>query len=284
MSKPSLSVILFCLSAGTALPALASPVYFSTGEADGRMASVSRPATLGRMQIETADDFLLTADTMLTGASFTGLLPDGVSLASVLGVTVNIYRLFPLDSDTTRPSAVPTRAGSPADGTLTSLSSGAGDMTFAASLGGGLDALNSIQPGGIHAAPNQTTGGNGPVSGQVVTFDLTFLTGLSLTADQYFFVPEVDLGTAGSFYWLSAASPVDATGTPFADDLPGWVRDDTLAPDWLRVGKDIVGTGSYNFAFSLTGQTVETGAVPLPASLPLLAGGMAALGLRRRRK
>jgi len=61
-----------------------------------------------------------------------------------------------------------------------------------------------------------------------------------------------------------------------------------LDPDWLRVGTDIVDTinvptaPTFNFTFSLTGNTV-----PLPATLPLFATGIGALGLlgwRRKRK
>jgi hypothetical protein len=51
-----------------------------------------------------------------------------------------------------------------------------------------------------------------------------------------------------------------------------------ILPDWLRVGTDIVGTGTFNGAFTLTG------AVPEPGSLLLLVGaGLAALWSRRER-
>jgi hypothetical protein len=46
-----------------------------------------------------------------------------------------------------------------------------------------------------------------------------------------------------------------------------------LAPDWLRVGTDIVGAGTFNAAFSLTG------VIPEPASLALLGAALAGMGL-----
>src|SRR5262249_38404254 len=49
-------------------------------------------------------------------------------------------------------------------------------------------------------------------------------------------------------------------GTPFpagATDLQSWMRDDpSLAPDWLRIGTDIIGGTTFNASFSLSGETV----------------------------
>jgi len=139
--------------------------------------------------------------------------------------------------------------------------------------------------------PNQATGGNGPVTGQEVQFSLMFNSPFDLPADHYFFVPQVEI-TGGEFFWLSAPKPiVSPPGTQFPPgftDLQGWTRDAMLDPDWLRVGTDIVDTinvptaPTFNFTFSLTGNTV-----PLPATLPLFATGIGALGLlgwRRKRK
>ena len=48
---------------------------------------------------------------------------------------------------------------------------------------------------------------------------------------------------SGDFYWLSAPRPIVPPGTPFPagfTDLQEWIRNEDLAPDWLRVGTDIV--------------------------------------------
>src|SRR5690348_9842251 len=102
-------------------PASADTFQFSTGSPDGLMATASQPASGGQLEIETADDFVLTQETAITGGTFTGLLPANTDVASIGNVVVEIYRLFPADSDTGRTSNVPTRANSPSDVALTSL-------------------------------------------------------------------------------------------------------------------------------------------------------------------
>src|SRR5262249_28239992 len=83
-------------------------------------------------------------------------------------------------------------------------------------------------------------------------------------AGHYFFVPQVglsDSAPAGAdFLWLSAPKPITPPGTPFppgVTDLQSWMRDDPpLAPDWLRIGTDIIGGTTFNASFSLSGHTV----------------------------
>src|SRR5690242_15692672 len=65
-----------------AVPAGATPFSFSTGDPDGKIATLSRPAGSGKMQTETADDFLLTESVVINQATFTGLLPMGAALSS----------------------------------------------------------------------------------------------------------------------------------------------------------------------------------------------------------
>ena len=147
---------------------------------------------------------------------------------------------------------------------------------------GSFVALNSVQPGGIHPIPGQTTGGDGAVTGEEVEFNMTFTTPFALPADHYFFVPQVEVTTAdGEFLWLSAPKPITGGTGPFVGDLQSWTRDAALDPDWLRVGTDIVGAGAFNAAFSLSGS-----AVPEPSTWAMMLLGFAGLGFAgwRRRK
>jgi hypothetical protein len=263
--------------------ASADPFSFSTGGPDGRIALASRPDTGGVLEIESADDFILGFETLLTGGSFTGLLPTGVSLSDVKSVRVEIYRVFPKDSDTTRvdpvtgaTSQVPTRTNSPSDVEFDDRDTASGNLSVSTSvLNANFTASNSIL-NGINPKPNQATGGEGAVSGQEVLFNLNFTTPFDLPADHYFFVPQVEL-SSGNFFWLSAAGPAIFNG-----DLQAWIRNANLDPDWLRAGTDIVGGGAnaprFNESFALTGETV-----PEPATLTLLGTGLLGAVLRRRR-
>jgi len=271
----------------TAMPAAADPFFFSTGNVTNLIATASRPDTGAPFEIESADDFVTTGPTSLTSATFTGLLTGGTTPANVGKVVVEIYRVFPNDSNVGRTSGapffstpeVPTRVNSPSDVELDDRSTSAGNLTVITHVVNPMfTANNSVQPGGIHPLPGpppQTTGGNGSVMGEEVEFDVTFTQPFLLSPDHFFFVPQVQV-TGGDFLWLSGTRPIVAPGTPFPPgftDLQEWTRDEMLAPDWLRVGTDIVGAGTFNAAFSLTG------VVPEPASLSLLGAALAGIGL-----
>jgi hypothetical protein len=277
----------------TALPASADPFFFSTGNVTNLIATATRPESAGKFEIESADDFVLTTPTAISSATFTGLLTGGAMIADIAEVRVEIYRVFPADSNVGRTSGaptfstsqVPTRVNSPSDVEFADrdTSPSPGNLTFTTKDLGASSALNSVQPGGIHPMPDQKTGGNGAISGEEVEFDVNFTTPFDLPADHYFFVPQVEITTAdGEFLWLSGTRPIVFPGTPFPPgftDLQSWTRDMALDPDWLRVGTDIVGAGTFNEAFSLSGATI-----PEPASVALLGVGLVGLGALYRRK
>ncbi len=281
MKAPNMAASAAILGLGLAGagPAGAAPFFFfSTGSPDHLMASASRP-DVGAFEIESADDFILPAATSLTNATFTGLIPAG---STVKDVVVEIYRVFPKNSAVGRTSGppdfstpqVPTRVNSPSDVAFRSRDSLGGELTFTTSvLSSSFTALNSVQPGGIHLA----TGGDGAVTGEEVQFSVDFSKLITLPADHYFFVPQVELNDDNNFLWLSAPKP---TTPPFTPDLQSWTRDKFLEPDWMRIATDIVGAPpAFNAAFSVTG------AVPAdePAGLALLSAGLLSLAILRRR-
>jgi hypothetical protein len=241
--------------------ASAASFSFSTGDPDGRIATLSRPFSPDKTQTETADDFIIVSNTtLISQATFTGLIPSGTPLSSAENVEIEIYHVFPNDSDTNRTLHVPTRANSPGDVEIDDATRDglAGSLSFSVTLvNASFTASNSVVDG-IHAATNQTTFGEGPVTGEEVSINVAFNPPISLTPGHYFFRPEVQL-SRGNFLWLSAPKPIVAPGTPFAPDFQSWIRNDALAPDWLRIGTDIVGAGAFNASFSLSGETDADG-------------------------
>jgi len=243
---------LWIAAAAFAPLAAAQTVFFSTGNPDGKMATLARLPLEGQIETETADDFVLTTPMRITQATFTGLLPTGAPLSSITGVDIELYHVFPADSTNPPSGNVPTRANSPSDVEFAGFDSSEGTLIYtAAVLNSSFSVLNTVVTG-IHKVPNQLTGGEGPATGQEVQFTVTFTPPIILPADHYFFRPEVQL-SSGNFLWLSAPKPIVAPGTPFTGDLQSWIRNDNLDPDWLRVGTDITGQGPFNAAFSLTG-------------------------------
>jgi hypothetical protein len=282
MRKTYLGGTVLSLGALLALPLAASTIYNNLTP-NNQIAIASRPDAPGVLEIEAADDFILGAPSIINSGSFVGLLvPTPGAVPTISGVQVEIYRVFPNDSDTARTPNVPTRANSPSDVEIDSRDSSDGNLSFSNSvLAATFTALNSVQDGGIHPKPLQTTNGNGPLTGQEVQFNVTFTLPFNLPADHYFFIPKVEV-TGGQFYWLSASRPISGAGTtPFTTDLQAWVRDANLDPDWLRVGTDIVGgqtPPTFNAAFALDGA-----ATPEPATVVLVLAGLAFIGARRFR-
>jgi hypothetical protein len=106
--------------------------------------------------------------------------------------------------------------------------------------------------------------GEGSATGDVVEITIGFTPPILLPAAHYFFRPEVQVADA-EFVYLSAPRPIQAPGTPFTGDLQAWIRNSDLAPDWLRIGTDIIGGSpapTFNMTFSLTGETVPQAGTP----------------------
>jgi hypothetical protein len=121
---------LFLSCVGAVAPSYADTFSFSNGNVTSQMAVATRPESPGKFEIEAGDDFLLPTTTQINSATFIGLLPTGSNLNNVSNVVVEIYRVFPADSDVGRTSGpptfstpqVPTRVNSPSDVALTRVS------------------------------------------------------------------------------------------------------------------------------------------------------------------
>lgn len=273
------------------LPALftqtarAVPSFFTTDAPDGAMGMASRPDAGGVKEIEAADDFLLNAQMQINAASFTGLITGNTP--TIGQVDVEIYRVFPQDSDTVRTPNVPTRTNSPSDVAFDQRGTDLGNLSFNTLVLNANFSVNNTVVNGINKSPNQKTGGEGGASGAETEFGITFTIPITLSPGHYFFIPQVQV-TNGQFLWLSSAHPI-VGGTPFSPDLQAWIRNADLDPDWLRVGTDIVGgttPPTFNGTFSLNGQVVV---VPLPAGfwaglVGFVVAISAALHLRNKMK
>ncbi len=265
MRKFALAAVTFSTAVWLATPACAAPFFFSTGNPDGRLGALSRPPSVGELETETADDFILTDTTVIRGATISGLLTSGAAPSDIGNVEVELYHVFPLDSNP--PSGnVPTRVNSPSDVEIGSATrdGSLGMLSFTATLLNSSFSVANTVVNGINKFPNQTTHGEGPATGEEVQIAITFTPPIVLPANHYFFRPEA-LVTGGDFLYLSAPRPIVSPGTPFVGDLQAWIRNSALAPDWLRIGTDIIDGATpptFSMTFSLTGQTVPVTGVP----------------------
>jgi hypothetical protein len=271
MMRAQLSVVAVTVGVFLATVGWADPFSFSTGSPDGRLGALSQPPNLGGLETEAADDFFLTETTSITTATIVGLVPTGTSLANISSVEVEIYHIFPKDSDVGRTSGpplfstagVPTRVNSPGDIEIDTATrdSSLGSLIFQASLlSPSFSVLNTVVAG-INKVPLNVTHGEGPASGEPVQITITFTPPILLPADHYFFRPEV-LVTGGNFLYLSAPRP---TVPPFVGDLQAWIRNSALKPDWLRIGTDIIDGNpapTFNMTFSLKGETIAGAGTP----------------------
>ena len=242
----------------------------STGNPDGKLGALSRRPSPGKLETETADDFVLNQTTVITGATIVGLISPATPLANITNVEVELYHVFPRDSANPDPLAgkVPSRANSPSDVEIDSATrdGSLGTLRFAVRL---LNDNSSVQikvVDGINKKPNSTTHGEGPATGEGVEIAITFTNPILLPAGRYFFRPEVLVTAGGDFLFLSAPKPIVSPGTAIAGDLQAWIRNSNLKPDWLRIGTDIINNTTppptFNMTFSLTGNTVPDAGTP----------------------
>lgn len=239
--------------------ATAQTFSFTPGDPDGKVGALSRPASPGKVETETADDFALQQTTIINKATLKGLLPADTDVTKIKDVEVEIYHVFPLDS---APASghVPSRTNSPSDveiGTATRDGS-AGTLKFSATVE---NASFSVDHTVVNGTNNILTGAPG-VADEEVEITVTFTSPIILPAGNYFFRPEVSV-TGADFLYLSAPRPIAPPGNAFVGDRQAWIRNSNLSPDWLRIGTDIIADGdTFNMAFSLDGERVPNAGTP----------------------
>ena len=268
ISRGGLIGAALALTACLATPLWAEPFFFSTGSPNGLLGSLSRRPSPGKVETETADDFVLPETTVITQATIFGLVPAGTPLENIRDVEVEVSHVFPLDSDVGRTSGppmfstaqVPTRNNSPADVEIDTATRArtAGTLAISASVVNPSFFVANTVVNNI----SLKAGGEGPFTGEEVEITITFTSPIILLPGHYFFRPEALL-TSGDFLYLSGQRPL--VPAPFSPDLQAWIRNSNLSPDWLRIGTDIIDGGTpptFNMAFSLTGETVPEAGTP----------------------
>ena len=272
--RVSLTALLLAAGACATTSALADSFFFTTGSADGSLGALSRSESSGKIETETADDFILNQTTVISGATITGLVLHA-DVANIANVEVEMYHRFHEDPlDKFPPSGnVPSRTNSPSDNEIDTATRDANDGTLSfsysllnANFSVSNSVINGINPFNVNGKTDANrTGGEGTTSGKEVQITIAFNKPIVLPPGHYFFRPEVQVN-GGDFLFLSAPRPL-VSPTPLAQDLQAWIRSSRLTPDWLRIGTDIVdaagATGpTFNMTFSLGGNTIPDAGIP----------------------
>jgi hypothetical protein len=245
--------------------AKAETFSFTPGDPDGRVGALSRPASPGKIETETADDFVLQQTTFINKATIKGLLPADTDLTKIKDVEVEVYHVFPADSAPFS-GHVPSRTNSPSDveiGTATRDAS-AGTLKFSATVENASFLVDHTVVSNL-----KVNGGEPGMTGEEVEITVTFTSPIILPAGNYFFRPEVLVTDANAnFLFLSAPRPIVPPGNAFQGDRQAWIRNSNLVPDWLRIGAPdiILDAGTFNMAFSLNGETVPNAGTPKTAN------------------
>src|SRR3974377_540370 len=132
IAASSAAVVLLGLLAATPAAATPAPFFFSTGNPDGLIATLSRTASTGKLETETADDFVTTSDTLITDAKFSGLFVGATP--HVNDVEIELYHVFPIDSTFPPDGRVITRTNSPSDNNFAAADANLGKLTFTTKL------------------------------------------------------------------------------------------------------------------------------------------------------
>src|SRR5689334_22616658 len=162
ISRGGLIAGLVFLTVCLATPLWAAPFFFATGSPNGLLGALSRRPSPGKVETETADDFVLQVPTVISHAKIFGLLPAGTPIDTIKDVEIEVYHVYPLDSAPFSEKA-PTRTNSPSDveiDTATRARS-AGTLSISASVVNAAFIVNNTVVNGISVKTN----GEGPLAG-----------------------------------------------------------------------------------------------------------------------
>src|SRR5262245_61396120 len=158
-SQASLLSAMIAASIGLATSASAAPFIFTNGNPDGRLGALSRSESAGKIETETADDFILAQPTVINGATITGLIVNA-PVASIANVEVEVYHVFPLDSIDPPSGRVLSRVNSPGDVEIDAATRDGSDGTLrfvAKQQATGVSVANTVV-NGINPNPSRTNG------------------------------------------------------------------------------------------------------------------------------
>src|SRR5262249_10178794 len=262
ISRGSLIGVALVLTAYLATPLWAAPFFFSTGSANNLLGALSRRPSPGSVETETRDDFVLLDTTVISSATITGLIPTGPPTENIRDVEVEVYHVFPADSDQKRLINVPSRGNSPSDKEI--------DIATRARTAGTLEISPRVLNTSFTANKTVVNGisvkapAEGSFTGEEVEITITFTSPIVLPSGHYFFRPEVLL-SSGNLVYLAGTRPIVMPGG--VTDFQAWIRNSNpnLFPDWLRIGTDIIDGDTpprFNMSFSLTGDTVPDAGTP----------------------
>src|SRR6516164_5737144 len=118
---------------------------------------------------------IISCSALVIASAVFGVAPAG-AIPAVNDVEIELYHVFPVDSDTTRTQNVVTRVNSPSDNNFAAADGTLGGLTFTTTvLNPSFTVKNSVY-NNIFPAPNQFTGGQGSMTGAEVKFDVKFTT------------------------------------------------------------------------------------------------------------
>ena len=236
--------VLATIAAGLALatPAFAGDFFFTTGNADGLLGALSRSDSPGKVETETADDFVLTQTTIISGATIVGLV--NAAVANITNVEVEVYNRFRWTRSVSSVGATCSRA-STRRRTSKSMPPRAMEAWERSVLPQRQLSANfhrTEHRGKRHQPESEPAGPAARVatSGAEVE-DHHHVHQADPSARRSLFLSPGGVGGGWRFpVAVGAAGRSWRPARRSRSDLQAWIRNARLAPDWVRIGTDVI--------------------------------------------